>query len=79
MAIARALVTAPELVLADEPTGNLDHTNAMAVARLLLRLQQEEQTMLIVVTHSLELAHLLQQRKSLDDGRLVDPGESASP
>lgn len=71
VAVARALVTGPQLVLADEPTGNLDHTTAMAVARLLLQLQQEEQTMLIVVTHSLELANLLQQRRRLDDGRLV--------
>lgn len=79
VALARALVTAPRLVLADEPTGNLDHTSAMAVAHLLLRLQAEEQTMLIVVTHSSELAGLLQQRKRLDDGRLVEHGESASP
>jgi lipoprotein-releasing system ATP-binding protein len=79
VAVARALVTGPQLVLADEPTGNLDHTNAMAVARLLLRLQQEEQTMLIVVTHSLELANLLQQRKRLDDGRLCEHGESGAP
>ncbi|MHB8972595.1 MAG: ABC transporter ATP-binding protein [Pirellulaceae bacterium] len=71
VAVARALVTGPQLVLADEPTGNLDHSTAMAVARLLLQLQQEEQTMLIVVTHSLELASLLQQRRQLDEGRLV--------
>lgn len=70
VAVARALITGPRLVLADEPTGNLDHTNALAVARLLLQLQQEEQTMLIVVTHSLELADLLQQRRHLDDGQL---------
>ena len=70
VAVARALITGPRLVLADEPTGNLDHTSAMAVAQLLLQLQQEEQTMLIVVTHSTELANLLQQRKRLDDGRL---------
>ena len=71
VAVARALVTGPRLVLADEPTGNLDHTTALSVARLLLQLQQEEQTMLIVVTHSLELAGLLQQRRELDDGQLV--------
>ena len=70
VAVALALITGPRLVLADEPTGNLDHTNAMAVAQLLLQLQQEEQTMLIVVTHSAELADLLQQRKRLDDGQL---------
>ncbi len=79
VALARALVTAPRLVLADEPTGNLDHSSAMAVARLLLRLQQEEQTMLIVVTHSGELAGLLQQRKRLEDGCLIDHAESAAP
>jgi len=72
VAVARALITSPRLVLADEPTGNLDHTAAMTVARLLLQLQQEEQTMLIVVTHSMELANLLQQRKRLDSGRLSD-------
>ncbi|MHB0955062.1 MAG: ABC transporter ATP-binding protein [Pirellulaceae bacterium] len=71
VAVARALVTGPQLVLGDEPTGNLDHTTARSVAQLLLQLQQEEQTMLIVVTHSLELANLLQQRCQLDDGRLV--------
>ncbi len=71
VAVARALVTGPQLVLADEPTGNLDHTTARSVAQLLLQLQQEEQTMLIVVTHSLELANLVQQRWRLDDGRLV--------
>ncbi len=71
VAVARALVNSPRLVLADEPTGNLDHTSAMVVARLLLQLQQEEGAMLIVVTHSSELAALLQRRARLDDGRLV--------
>jgi lipoprotein-releasing system ATP-binding protein len=71
VAVARALVTGPRLVLADEPTGNLDQSTAMSVARLLLQLQQEEQTMLIVVTHSLELAGLLQQRRQLNEGQLV--------
>lgn len=72
VAVARALITRPQLILADEPTGNLDHTNAMAIGNLLLRLQHEEQAMLIVVTHSLELAAMLQQRRRLDDGRLRD-------
>ncbi len=71
VAVARALVTGPRLVLADEPTGNLDHSTAMSVARLLLQLQQEEQAMLIVVTHSLELAGLLQRRCQLNEGQLV--------
>ena len=68
--IARALILNPPLLLADEPTGNLDRTNANAVAKLLIDLQDEEQTMLVVVTHSLELAGMLQRRIELDDGKL---------
>jgi len=69
-ALARALVNQPALVLADEPTGNLDRTTAESVARLLVDLQTQEQTMLVVVTHSLELAGMLQRRFTLDRGRL---------
>lgn len=68
--VARALVQQPKLVLADEPTGNLDRTNALAVGRLLIDLQQQENAMLVVVTHSTELAALLQTRLELDDGVL---------
>jgi lipoprotein-releasing system ATP-binding protein len=71
VAVARALVAQPKVVLADEPTGNLDRSTAISVAQLLLKLQQEENTMLIVVTHSTEIAGLLQQRMQLDSGRLV--------
>ena len=52
VAIARALINRPALLLADEPTGNLDRTNAERIGRLLLELQHQEQMMLIVVTHS---------------------------
>ena len=69
-AIARALVNRPALLLADEPTGNLDRHTAESIGRLLLELQSQEQTMLIVVTHSLDLAGLLQRRMELDDGKL---------
>ena len=69
-AIARALIRRPALLLADEPTGNLDRTTAAGVTELLLRLQREQGTMLIVVTHSLELAERLDRRVELDDGRL---------
>jgi lipoprotein-releasing system ATP-binding protein len=69
-AIARALVNRPVLLLADEPTGNLDRTTAAGVGRLLLELQAEEQTMLIVVTHSLELAGMLERRVELNGGKL---------
>lgn len=72
VAVARALINRPQLILADEPTGNLDRTSALAVSHLLLKLQQEENTMLIVVTHSIELARLLQKRLQLDDGRLTE-------
>lgn len=68
--VARALICRPKLILADEPTGNLDHTNALAVGRLLIELQREEGAMLVVVTHSRDLAHLLQTRLELDDGLL---------
>jgi lipoprotein-releasing system ATP-binding protein len=72
VAIARALINRPALVLADEPTGNLDRTTAAKVVRVLLDLPREEQAMLVVVTHSLELAALVQRRMELDDGKLVD-------
>lgn len=70
VALCRALIDRPRLVLADEPTGNLDRTTAASIGELLLELQQEEQTMLIVVTHSLELAARLNRQAELDDGRL---------
>ena len=70
VAVARALLRKPRLVLADEPTGSLDRTNALTVGRLLVDLQRAEQAMLVAVTHSLELAALLDQRTELDDGRL---------
>ena len=69
-AIARALIREPALVLADEPTGNLDQTTAAQVADLLLQLQADEHTMLIAVTHSTTLAERMQQRQRLDNGRL---------
>jgi lipoprotein-releasing system ATP-binding protein len=71
-ALARALVNRPLLVLADEPTGNLDRTTAQGIAELLIELEQQEATMLIVVTHSLDLAGRFQRRLELDAGRLVE-------
>lgn len=71
VAVARALLLKPLLLLADEPTGSLDRTSAQRIAELLLALQAEEQTMLIAVTHSLALADMLDNRLELDDGRLI--------
>jgi lipoprotein-releasing system ATP-binding protein len=70
VALARALVNRPLLVLADEPTGNLDRTTAERVAELLLDLQQQEGTMLILVTHSVRLAERMSRTLELDEGRL---------
>ena len=71
VAIARALVREPTLLLADEPTGNLDRTTAAAITSLLLELQAESNTILMVVTHSTALAAALDRRLELDAGRLV--------
>lgn len=70
VAVARALLMQPALLLADEPTGSLDRTNAQAVSQLLVELQREERNMLVVVTHSLELAALCSRKLQLDDGKL---------
>jgi lipoprotein-releasing system ATP-binding protein len=70
-AIARALVRQPELVLADEPTGNLDRATAENVAGLLVELQRERGSMLVVVTHSEALASHMQRRVELTAGRLT--------
>jgi lipoprotein-releasing system ATP-binding protein len=71
VAIARSLVREPLLVLADEPTGNLDRTTAQSITELLLELQAERNAILIVVTHSTALAAALKKRMELDAGRLV--------
>jgi lipoprotein-releasing system ATP-binding protein len=70
VSLARALINRPLLVLADEPTGNLDRTTAERVADLLLDLQQQEGTMLILVTHSVRLAERMSRTLELDEGRL---------
>jgi lipoprotein-releasing system ATP-binding protein len=69
-AVARALILGPELLLADEPTGSLDRDNALSVGRMLLDLRKQENVMLLVVTHSMELADLMDRRLELNGGRL---------
>lgn len=71
VAIARALVNDPKLVLADEPTGNLDKTNAQAVFDLFLKINKELNTTLVVVTHDQALAQRFTRVIQLDDGKIV--------
>jgi len=71
VAVARALVQRPRLVLCDEPTGNLDPATARSVAELLFELHASFRSILIVVTHSVELAARFRRRVELRDGLLV--------
>ena len=69
-AIARALVTNPNAVLADEPTGNLDHKTALQIFDLMQNLNQEMRTAFVIVTHDMQLAEKMDKIYSLVDGRL---------
>jgi putative ABC transport system ATP-binding protein len=76
-AIARALVHRPSLLIADEPTGNLDSHSASSVMQLLEKIGGEGSTTLIVVTHSDEVARAASRRVEMRDGKIV--GDSFSP
>ena len=71
IAIARALIHRPALVLADEPTGNLDSASGENILNLLRELTDETQTALVLVTHSEEAAAICHERVHLRDGRIV--------
>lgn len=77
VAVVRALINQPRLLLADEPTGALDRAAAANLADLLVGLNREEGVTLIVVTHALELARRMGKVLELRDGRLGEPGPPA--
>ena len=72
MAIARALVNRPRLVMADEPTGNLDARNADAIFALLGELNVRQGTAFLVVTHDLQLAKRMSRQMEMRDGQLSE-------
>ena len=76
VALARALVLNPAILLADEPTGNLDKSNSEQVHALLMELNQELSMTLVVVTHNTELASFMSRRVTIVDGRLAPVAES---
>jgi ABC-type lipoprotein export system ATPase subunit len=71
-AVVRAIINHPHLLLADEPTGSLDHASARQLGQLLVELNREEGVTLIVVTHSRELAQRMNRVLELQDGRLAE-------
>ncbi len=73
VAVARALIMKPELVLADEPTGNLDRASSSEVMRLLHELSREDGTAFLISTHDLEIAAQCDRTLSMQDGRLATP------
>jgi ABC-type lipoprotein export system ATPase subunit len=74
VAVVRALINQPQLVLADEPTGSLDHASAQQLGQLLVELNREEGVTLIVVTHARELAQRMSRVLELKDGQLRQNG-----
>jgi putative ABC transport system ATP-binding protein len=79
VAIARAFANNPRILLADEPTGNLDSRNGAHIFELLLRINRERGATLVLVTHDDELANLADRRISLRDGKVVEDRLVAEP
>jgi putative ABC transport system ATP-binding protein len=72
VAMARAFITAPRILFADEPTGNLDEENASQITDLLFSMNREEKTTLIMVTHNLELAEKTERILQMKGGKLIN-------
>lgn len=72
VAMARAFMTSPRILFADEPTGNLDEENAEQITRLLFEINREAKTTLVLVTHNLELAEKTERILQMKGGRLVN-------
>ena len=71
VAVARALMNSPELVLADEPTGNLDRVSAMQVMELITQINQEEGTTFLISTHDDKIASLCRRQIVVGDGQVT--------
>ncbi|MDP9750195.1 ABC transporter ATP-binding protein [Thermoanaerobacter pentosaceus] len=71
VAIARAFVTEPDIILADEPTGNLDSENSLMVIELLESLHREKGTTILLITHNLDLANRAKRQINIRDGKIV--------
>lgn len=72
VAICRALINKPEIIFADEPTGNLDSSNSEGVIKLLIELQKETGAALVMATHSQKIAAQADRKLVIHDGRLID-------
>jgi len=77
VALARAFITAPKILFADEPTGNLDGENATLIEELLFEMNREEKTTLVLVTHNLELAAKTERVLRMRGGKLVEDSSTA--
>jgi lipoprotein-releasing system ATP-binding protein len=71
VAVARALINRPQIVLADEPSGNLDSKNAMELQQLFLRLREEFGQAFVIVTHNEQLANIADRKLTMRDGKVI--------
>ena len=79
VAIARSLANAPSVLLADEPTGNLDSENARLILDLIVRVQREQNMTLVLVTHDMAIAARASRALQMKDGQIVSASEPAPP